>query len=156
MTVKISAPIGLFEDSLLEKDWFFNVYRKLTEDLKTKTFTDFVPTLSGSGSMSISSSVINLARYAAIGELVFIELSATFTIGGTPDLSVNFDLPLTASGAVILPAVIVDGGNELSGFAILTSGSKTIDVRRYDGGNWNSGTVREIKISGQYRSTEAY
>ena len=156
MTVRVEAPVGLFEKNLQEKDWFFSVYRKLTEDLKTKTFGSFSPTLSGSGSMSISSSSITLARYAAIGELVFVEFSASFTVGGTPDLSVQFDLPLDASGAIMLPAVVKDGGNELGGFALATASSKTISIRRYDGSNWNAGSNREIRLSGYYRSTETY
>lgn len=156
MTISIEAPLGLFEESIREKDWFFQLYRKLTEDLKTKTYTSFSPTLSGSGSMSISSSNISVARYAAIGELVFMEFAADFTVGGTPDLSVNFDLPLKPNGSVMLPAVIVDGGNELSGFAVLTADSATIDIRRYDGVNWSSGASREIRIAGQYRSTQTY
>lgn len=156
MTVKVEAPIGLFEENLQDKDWFFSVYRKLTQDLKTKTFGNFSPTLSGSGSMSISSSSITLARYAAIGELVFVEFAASFTVGGTPDLSVQFELPLDATGPIMLPAVVKDGGNELSGFALATASSKIISVRRYDGTNWNAGSGREIKLSGYYRSTEIY
>ena len=156
MTVRVEAPLGLFEDDVHEKDWFFSVYRKLVEDLKTKTFTSFTPSITGSGSMSISGSTITFARYAAIGELIFLDIAASFTVGGTPDLSINLDMPLTASSSSMIPCVIKDGGNELSGFCILTSGSKTIDIRRYDGSNWNAGSGREIRISGHYRSTEVY
>ena len=156
MTVIVPNPFGLFESNSREKNWFFTVYNKLTEDLKTKTFTDFTPTLSGSGSMTISSPTISVARQAAIGELVFIEVAATFTVGGTPDLSVQFELPLTASGALMMPSVVVDGGNELSGFALLESGDATVSVRRDDGSNWNAGASREIRVSGVYRSTQAY
>lgn len=156
MTVNIESPLGLFEDNFREKNWFFSVYRKLTNDLKTKTFTDFTPTLSGSGSMTISSPSITVARYAAIGELIFVEVAASFTIGGTPDLSVKFDLPLAASGGCIINGCVVDGGNELSGFALLTASSATVSVRRYDGSNWNSGASREIRLSGVYRSTATY
>lgn len=156
MTVRIEAPMGLFQDDQQEQDWFFSIYRKLTDDLRTKTFTNFSPTLSASGSMTVSNSNILFARYAAIGELVFIEFNATFTIGGTPDLSINFDLPLKSNGDFFLPAVVKDGGNELSGMALTSADSKTLRTRRYDASNWNTGGNREIRISGYYRTTETY
>lgn len=156
MTVNISAPSELFEDNLAEKDWFFLVYQKLTEDLNTKTYTDFTPTLTASGAMTITSPVINYARYAIIGTTVFIEVGATFTTGGTPDLSVIFDLPYEAEKASVLSGCVVDGGNELSGFAVLSAASKTLNVRRYDGGNWSTGASRSFRLSGIYRTTETY
>ena len=156
MTVVIESPINLFTNNLREKDWFFSIYRKLTQDLKTKTATTFSPTLSGSGSMTISSPSIATSKYYAIGELVFIEFRATFTIGGTPDLSVQFDLPFNALVSGSMSCVVIDTSAAISGFALLSSGSKTVSVRRYDGANWGSGAGREIRISGHYSTSDRY
>lgn len=156
MTVKVESPEGLFDYSQPIKDWIFSVYRKLTEDLKTKTQTNSSPSVSAGGSMTIVSSSINHSSYSIINNVVFFECKITLELGGTTSNEVIISLPYAAQNDVVMTAHCTDAASEVSGSALTIGGTTTLKVRKYDNSNWSVGTGRVIRVSGSYRTNNAY
>lgn len=155
MTVNLPSPMGLFSGNEAQQNWLYLIYRKLTEDLKTKTFTTFTPTLTGNGSMTVYSQVTTIAHYMVIGGLVYIELNVTFTIGKTPNTDIQFSVPLAPTYSGGVPCVITDS-SKILGFLSYTASSTSVSVKRHDSGNWSAGSSRNISLSFIYSTTTSY
>jgi len=119
------------------------------------TFSNWVPTLTASGSMTVASEAIDHARYVQLGKLIIFTIEANFTLGGTPSTDVNFTLPVTAASRQMnMSASVIDGGISIGGFAFTGSGLgfTAAVVRRYDTANWSTGTLRYIRVAGTYEA----
>lgn len=154
MTRNLPALPRMFEDESLQ-NYMYLIYLLLTTDLKTKSFTDFTTTISAAGSMTVSSASISTKRVSIIGGLVYVEFSGTFTLGGTASNYVQFDLPYISTKDAVLNALITDS-SQILGVATISSGSSTAKIYRYDGGNWSLGTLRAIKITGNYSTNDLF
>ena len=154
--IKLPTPPRDLSKVPQHQNWFAQLWRRTTKDLNNKEWTDWTPVLSNDASMTIASTVVVSAQYAAQGQVIFFNAEVTFTTGGSADSEVNLTLPLKTASAVSFGGFIVDGGNELAGIAISTAASVTIKVKRYDSANWSLGTSRKISLSGCYKSTVEY
>ena len=110
---------------------------------------DWTPTLSASGSMSVTSVVITRARYAIIGKVVKFMVRADFTTGGTASNSLYFTLPVSSITNNNSHGCMVGDQGAFAGFTFHLNTS-TIGVRRYDSANWSLGASRYIQVSGSY------
>lgn len=104
-------------------------------------WTDWTPTLTPGGSMTYTSTTINYAKYCRINDIVWIKLNFTGTIGGTPNNTLKFSLPVTNNGeAVGGSGVVLDNGSLVGAFATYASTTE-FDIYRYDGAVYTAGTV---------------
>jgi hypothetical protein len=110
---------------------------------------NYTPTVTGSGSMTISSLVINEARFAIQGRTVNVTARATFTLGGTASSTVSLTLPVESLIANVPGGGGVAGdGTNVTARLIISAGSPdTIGVARYDGANWSLGTARNARFT---------
>jgi len=115
-------------------------------------WTTWSPTITPGGSMTYGSQTINHARYIQINDLVFISLDVTGTVGGTPNNTLTFTLPVTAtSNGVALTANVTDNGVLVGGFGTYAS-TTTFDIYRYDSAVYTAGTV-SFRCHGFYESS---
>lgn len=63
-------------------------------------WASYTPTMTASGSMTLSSIVYNDAQYLRVGPLVFFKLNVTFNTGGTADVQLTFSLPVPFVGGM--------------------------------------------------------
>ena len=112
-------------------------------------FDTWTPTYTGSASMTYTSVTTSVAKYEQIGKRVSFHIEAFGTVGGTPDHSVEFTLPVTAVDSLcVFAASWIDGGSvSQAGIAELTSTTK-VQVRKYDASNWTAGTNRTFTCAG--------
>jgi hypothetical protein len=76
-------------------------------------WANWTPTLTASGSMTISGVTITDAQYLRVGPLVFFKLVCAFTLGGTLDLQVNATPPVPVVGVY-------------SGITVMWAGTPTV------------------------------
>lgn len=121
------------------------------------TFSDaehtWTPTFSCSGSMTFTNTTIHFAKYFIIGDLVFFQLKAEGTTGGTASTAIYFTFPTTAESSSGTPfsANYIDGGGARVGTSYQVDSTKGA-VLHYDLSNWGLGSGRTIYVSGVYRS----
>lgn len=120
-------------------------------------WADWTPAIIGSGAMTVTSDVIQYARYLVIGKICFFEIGATFTTGGTAGNYVVFEMPpgITSrnGGASIYPAFptfIHEGATLLykSGLGFMTD--VNFLVGRYDGTVWALKAASKAYLSGHF------
>jgi hypothetical protein len=121
-------------------------------------WVDYTPTFGASGSMSVAVTTLAVARYRQVGKRVDIEIRAVLTTSGTASNTITISVPaglqIQGSNTMVLNGqtmVIAVGGTFNGGFSYITSSSPAqIDVRRYDAGNWDLGTGRQVYVSASY------
>lgn len=122
------------------------------EKADSPTWSDWTPTYGGSSSMTFGTITTHYARYAQVGKIVFFEISATGTTGGTASTDITFTLPVApknASSTVFLSfSVFIRDTATASGYGYIDD-TKAY-VRRYDSSNWGLGSSRSIRASGHY------
>lgn len=118
----------------------------------SEDWLNYSPTASGSGSMTISSLVINYAKYKRVGNLIYWIVSISFTTGGTASLSVFVSSPTTMDSASYETGsgTFVDTGNAMGAFAYAAN-TTTFTCRKYDASNWGLGSGRLLNLSGFYK-----
>lgn len=62
------------------------------------SWTTWTPTVTGGGSMTVSSPVFQLAQYLRAGPIVYISMEWTATLGGTASNNVQLTLPVVVVG----------------------------------------------------------
>jgi hypothetical protein len=115
-------------------------------------WTDWTPTVTATGSMTISSLSWARKRWMRIGPLIYFEVNFSFTTGGTASTGVyiTFHSELAAlDDFVTAPVGYQDGGGTVVGVAQSYSSTAML-VRKYDGSNWGLGTNRRIRCAGFY------
>jgi hypothetical protein len=115
-----------------------------------KGWTDWTPTVTASGSMTISSLSITRAKYQVHGSVLHFVIGMTFTTGGTASTDVIFTLP---GGYTMSTSQGQGYGHFVDGSTtdVLRSNyqsSTSIWVKKRDGSNWGLGTSRAIYITG--------
>ena len=118
-------------------------------------WTTWSPTYSASGSMTFTSVTTNYAKYLRIGKLIIFAIKATGTTGGTPDTTLQFTLPVTASSDAVTGnspfSAFTNDSSTVGGFGFVSS-STVGGVRKYDATNYASGASRQIFCAGAYEA----
>ena len=123
-------------------------------------WTDFTPTLSASGSMTISDDTGKIGRYFTVGSVCYVAVRAVFTTGGTASTAIYINPPVTPHADIVsyntafqFSARAFDGGSAnvaMGGIMDAGGGSYKLSIHKYDLSNWGLGTTRQIRISGFY------
>jgi len=122
--------------------------------LQAAAWDTWIPAYTASASMTFTSVTTNVARYIKIGRIITYVIQATGTVGGTPDVSLIYTLPVAASTSLIdwsASAIIADGGTRKVGYAMRQSDTQGL-VRLYDASNWSAGASRMILVTGTFES----
>lgn len=127
------------------------------------TWNRWEPTLSASGTMTLSAIAVDGAFYCQVGNLVFFSLRIpSFTTATAGALYIFISPPIPPDlESVATPlardttfaARIIDGGNTCCGFGYFTT-EGSFGVGRYDGANWGLGAGRAIVMGGVYKSLD--
>lgn len=113
---------------------------------------DWTPTLSAGGSMTVASPVITTARYMQIGKLVWVDLVAAMTLGGTADDEIYSTLPVAAANQTMpIAGFVIDSGTIVLARVQVASGDKIIFVRG-DGADFTLTTNQRIRACGCYEA----
>ena len=113
---------------------------------------NYTPTLSASGSMTVSSPSITLAAFSVKGQTVFLSIRASFTLGGSVSNTVYATLPISTTanfgdcGASLFTASLSEVG-----FASMTALAGNVGIRRYDSGSWTTGASKQISVLINYK-----
>lgn len=116
------------------------------------TWSSWTPTYSASGSMTFTTVTTQYGRYLQIGKLVFFQLWASGTTGGTANTTISATLPIAAAATVTVPiaATVFDATYSL-GLAFATNAG-VVDVSKSAGGNWALGASKSIFVGGFYEA----
>lgn len=117
------------------------------------------PTITGSGSMTVTPTAQKNTEYLRLGGLVYFRLCVVVTIGGTPSTLVNFSAPVAGVADDVTAAWHGAGEQGSNAYGVSTRE----EVRwRYDGtnivvfltnsANWTAGSTT-IHIQGMYKVT---
>ena len=121
-------------------------------------WTDWTPTVTASGSMTIASLSVQSARYSVIGRICFINYWVQFTTGGTADTTVYITAP---SGLTIKDVYtnfttnIVNGGDLIPGLGYRGSSTQFAGLIA-SAGNWGLGTLRSVLMTGFYEIAQLH
>jgi hypothetical protein len=116
-------------------------------------WTNWTPTFTASGSMTIGSLSISIARYCQIGKIVYFQVYASMTTGGTASNAIKFTLPLSplasadnkiGGGCWVIDTTAVGG---LFGWQ---NGTTVIQCFKYDSSNFGLGASRAVNVQGFY------
>lgn len=133
----------------------------LIEGIFTSTFpatlSSWTPTLTCTGSMSITGTSISSAKYIQIGKLVWFKLSFAGTLGGTPSAIVHATLPVTAATTVVeqfaIQAIDGDASVPTAPLAQIYDTTSKIGIyKAHAGGNWTAGASFAARLSGFYEA----
>lgn len=121
-------------------------FRLLTVTPVAQTFS---PTITASGSMTISAQSITKARYTIQGPLVRLYLEFSVTTAGTASTDIICPLPIAQAQALTAMAYVVDGaGQPAEGFCAITGGNAIF--RKKDATNFGLGSGRECRVLAEY------
>ena len=95
-----TAAAGVTVDGLLIKDGQFTI-----------PWTDWAPDYSAGGSMTFTSVTTIRARYCQVGKILFFQIRATGTTGGTISATIRCTLPTSVITLVSGGAEVRDGGS---------------------------------------------
>ena len=115
----------------------------------------WVPTYTQPSTMTFTSVTTVAAKYAKIGKLVFFNIHAAGTTGGTATASIRFSLPITRVASVYTSAAgvtISDGGAIVAAGCVSYASATELDVYRYDGAVWGLGAKRTFIVNGVYEA----
>jgi hypothetical protein len=106
---------------------------------------NYSPTVTGSGSMTITSLSINNATYQINGQLVSVQADLSFTTGGTASSAVRISLPIPAvlaGGRIIGVTQYVGGGSNAPNYtcSIINSTPTLAIIERDTGANFTLGS----------------
>lgn len=129
--------------------------RQHIEDIEA-AFTDWVPTITASGAMTIASPVVTEARYKITGKTLKIEnLNISFTTGGVAAATIIVTLPTNArtknANAYRGGAVALDPGT-IAAYCQANGNSPTSSLKFNKIGDavWGIGASRQILFSGEF------
>jgi hypothetical protein len=112
----------------------------------------WLPTYTGSGSMTYTSVTTVHANYKLQNDTITIILASNGTTGGSAHSDLSATLPFTAESTTVAPAVgcrTQDGGGILLGTGqINASALNNIIVRKHDSSNYGLGATRIMGIAG--------
>lgn len=115
-----------------------------------ETFTGWatwVPTISGSGAMTLTPVTVTAARSKKSGAKREWFITFSGTIGGTPDTDINISLPSDPVYDTGGAGTVTDNSTKMPGMWY-TSGTNAI-LRKYNSANWTAGAF-DVFIQGFY------
>ena len=114
---------------------------------------NYTPTLTASGSMTVSSPTITMAKFKIAGRQVFVNARCSFTLGGSASNSIYATVPVEcAANQSSGQATCLDGSASEVGYVIYgyaTPGDYFM-IRRYAAGNWSTGAGKLFTLSINY------
>lgn len=114
----------------------------------------WTPTITASGSMTVSSVTVQGAIYLRVGPIVYFTLEATFTLGGTASTTVYISPPITIDNTAGLTTTFIayqyNGSTWSAAFGYCSSANVNFQVTPNGGGNWALGSAG-VAINGQFR-----
>lgn len=116
---------------------------------------NWTPTLTPNGAMTLSNMALLSARYIKIGKMCWFNLDANFTVGGTLNNTITFNLPVPCVARNHSAAcTIAEGFSTIgAGAAIINNGGATItkyNVANFIAGGTNGSAIR---VTGFYESS---
>jgi hypothetical protein len=112
----------------------------------------WTPTYGVTAPMTISSTTTHSAVYYEVGDLNFVFLRFSATVGGTSRVQITASLPFTTIASTYHPLTCVIGqpasGNYLSG--VCYTDGNLLFIRKPDGSEFTASTV-DVNISGVIR-----
>jgi hypothetical protein len=116
-------------------------------------WSTWTPTVTASGSMTVSGLTVNQASYQKLGRVVLFALNLTFTLGGTASGYINVTPPVGANFANNVPfaAVAIPAGGSYEN-VIAVIGSGNFSVFQTGISAWPLGSTT-ILVSGAYYSS---
>jgi len=119
----------------------------------TWVWQSWVPTITASGSMTVSALSIVSARYYLVGKGCYFELDFNCTLGGTTSNSIFFTLPVNAvSAAFNSIGTASQTADTVMGWVQLNNSATQAIIRRYDGINIATGSSKSVRVSGFYET----
>lgn len=102
----------------------------------------YTPSLSANGSMTYTSTTVNLARFKMDGKSVTLVINHQGTVGGTPNTTIVASLPVNCNNDYTYNAhnIFNNGANAVGHSAVATS-NQSLNSRIANGGNWTAGTI---------------
>jgi hypothetical protein len=112
----------------------------------------WTPTLTADGSMTYTSTILEINSYRIIGRECKMSLRVVGTTGGTASTQINASLPFQgftgAENGQLAVARIFEASVSLAGN--VSDNATGIAVNRYDGANYGLGANRYIMVAGSY------
>lgn len=122
--------------------------------IAAEAWVAWTPSYGATGSMTYTSVGTTVARYQQISNVVFFQIIANGTTGGSADVGLTFTVPVsrsaTTANIMVGSGQVVDSSDK--GCYCLWNGTSTttVFVRKYDAVNFGIGSGREIRINGFY------
>lgn len=138
------STLANFIVSLFPNNWLKNSMLSNTAGEIGGAWQSWIPTMGGSGSMTVSAVTVLSAKWTRIGTTVIARGRLQFTVGGTVSTEVNVSLPVPnvetlntgVGGAFVVDSALVTG--------MIYSSATTVNIRKYDGSNFSAGTGRIV------------
>ena len=132
-----------------------NYYSYVSSPQGFPDWFNYTPTLGATGSMTFTSTTIQLARFKIIGSMVTAAVAAIGTTGGTASNGLTFTHPVAANAtwddpsAGLVSGTLLDGST-YSGWGYL-SNTTTMVMLRYDRANLGLGANRGFGVVFSYQ-----
>jgi len=115
------------------------------------TWTSWVPTYGASGSMTYTSVTTTFAKYIQVGKLVFYQIYASGTTGGTASNQITATLPVAGlSDSRVGSCIVQDGSGNITG-QVFTNATNLL-IYKYDTSNFGLGASRLFIAVGFYEA----
>ena len=132
-----------------------NFYSHIENPLGFPTWFTWVPSFSATGSMTYTSVTASVAVFCIKNDIVFYDIYAGGTTGGTASNGLIFTLPvnraLTTTNYLMGYGRVYDGVDVMGMILSNSTNVDKIEVRRYDQANYGLGAGRYVTASGFYR-----
>ncbi len=121
------------------------------------TIDTWSPTVTASGSMTVSSLSVNQAQYKRYGPFIHFHVSCTFTLGGTASTQINVSVGLAGVTHNVNCAFACSADENIAGTATAVNNARwrydgtNLIVFKPGGVNWSLGANAAININGHYR-----
>lgn len=118
----------------------------------TDVWTTWSPTLSATGSMTLSSIVTDRAQYIRRGAFCVLRLQANFTTGGTASNGIKFTLPVNSADDEYSAGGWVVDASKVAGYVTFNVSTTTAAMYKYDASNFALAAGKYINCTMIYRT----
>lgn len=117
------------------------------------TIETWTPTVTASGSMTISSLSVNQAQYKRVGPFVHFHVSCTFTLGGTASTTINLSVGVAGTAHNANCAFVCSADQNGTGVSLPRWRYDGTNIIVFQAGNvnWTLGANAAVNINGHYR-----
>jgi len=120
----------------------------ISRPIFTSEWVDLTPTTLASGSMTYTTTSLELATYQVIYNTVHIVYAIEGTTGGTASNTIRATLPFEGKNTakfVAAAGYADDGGGAVGGLCFLSTGTPdNVSVKKYDASNFGLGSARKM------------